>query len=472
MELITAFLGGTLEDVFAFGVMVIITLAVVVMIHEWGHYIAARICGVHVEQFAFGFGKELIGFGSDPRKTRFSICLFPLGGFVKLFGDVDVNNPVVWDHDNDCARTLSDEELKVAFCTKSVWQRIFIIAAGPLINILLTVMLLVGLFTIHGQRSKPSVINTVAVNSAAYDAGIQLGDRILAMDGKKARRLDDIHDFTWFENPPRPHTYTILRDNKEIEITFTAKHVEYENKKGVELKHGQTGMVRMTDLAFKGGIVEVNGIDVKDAPEKARQFIIDNLDKQVTIGIPYKGGKEKEVAHPFIMVFPAQFNQHLFDPDDELYDRAFLVDPHKKMYAVKLGIVEAIEKTLFLLKQGVSNSYKVIVAGIEGKNDDRVVSGVATMGQKVGDAVKAGPYEYIILLATFSFMIGFINLLPIPVLDGGYLLFMFYEIICGKPVSPRIQGIAMISGLVVLVGIMVFANISDLLSLLSDVSSD
>ncbi len=472
MEIITAFLGGHLENVFAFGVMVLVTLAIVIMIHEWGHYIAARICGVHIEQFAFGFGREIIGFGKDPTKTRFSICLFPLGGYVKLFGDVDVNNPVVWDHDNECERKLTDQELKTAFCTKTPWQRVFIVAAGPFINILLTLALLVGLYTIHGQRSQPTTINAVAVESAAHEAGIQIGDKILKMDGEKPRRLQDIYDFTWFEYPPKPHTYTILRDDKELDITFTAKRVEYENKKGVELKHGQTGMVRMSALSFKDAMSSINGVDTKDMPDKARSMIIENLDQEVIIGIPYKGGALEEVAHPFKMVFPSQYNQHLWDANDEHYDKAFLLDPDKKMYVVRLGFFESLSRASFLLKEGVLNSYKVIAAGLKGKNDDPVVSGVGTIGKKVGDSVKAGWYEYIILLATFSFMIGFINLLPIPVLDGGYLLFLFYEIIRGKPVPRRFQDIAMIIGLLILVGIMVFANLSDLLSLMSNVSSD
>ncbi len=471
MEVITAILGGTLENLFAFGLMVIVTLAVVIMIHEWGHYIAARLCGVFVEEFSFGFGKELLSF-IGKNKTKYSVRIFPIGGYVKLFGDVDKNKPIVWDHKNDCVRTLSDKELESAFCTKSVWQRMFIIAAGPLINILLTVFLLTALFTMHGQRSSPTVINAVAVNSAAYEAGIKIGDMILTMDGKKPRRLQDIYDFTWYENPPKPHTYTILRDGEKIEITFTAKHVEYENKKGVELKHGQTGMVRMGALSFKKSIRTVNGIDVRGDTEKARKLIIDNFDNIIEVGIPYKGGTLDEVAHPFLVIFPAKFNQHLFDPDSKHYDRAFLDDPERKMYAVRLGVVEALGKSLFLLKEGIVNSYKVIDAGLKGKNDDRVISGVTSMGKKVGSAVKAGYYEYIILLATFSFMIGFINLLPIPVLDGGYLLFLLYEIIWGKPVPSRVQDIAMMIGLLVLAGIMIYANASDLLTMIFDVSSD
>ena len=470
MDIFAALLSGTLEDIFAFGVMLIVTLAVVIIIHEWGHYVAARICGVYVESFSFGFGKEIFGIGGGKGKTRFSVCAFPLGGYVKLFGDVDPKNPEIWDHDKNEKRTLSQDELKVAFCTKSVWQRIFIVGAGPLINIFLTFMILVMAFMVHGQRSRPSVINAIAMESAAHKAGVQIGDEILKMDGKKPRRLGDIYDFTWFEDPPMPHTYTIKRDGEIIDITFTAKRIKYENKKGVTMNHGQTGMVRMGAVWFKEGMKTINGIDITDQPDKARQLIIDNLDKTIEIGIPYKGGDQVEVPHPFLMKFSSEFNQHLFDPENERYDRAFLIDPDKKQYFVRLGISEAISRTAFLMKEGIVNSYKVIEASFKGKNDDRIVSGVGTVGKKIGDAVKAGPYDYIMILATFSFMIGFINLLPIPVLDGGYLIFLSYEAVFGKPVPPKLQNISMIIGLFMLIGLMIYANIGDLISLFFDTS--
>ena len=465
MDLIAAAFGGTLENIFAFGIMLIVTLAIVIVIHEWGHYIAARMCGVHVESFAFGFGKEIFGFGGGKNKTRFSVCAFPLGGYVKLFGDVDPQNPVIWDHEKNESRQLSADELKVSFCTKSVWKRIFIVAAGPAINIILTLALLVGLFTIQGQRSSPTIINAVAVESAAYEAGIKIGDKILKMDGKKPRRLADIYDFTWYETPPKPHTYTIERDGKTLDITFTAKTVTYENKKGVEMNHGQTGMVRMSAIWFETGIHTINGIDIKDKPDEARKLIIENFDKTVEIGIPYKGGDQEEVAHPFQVKFPSAFNTHLLQPDHKYYDRAFLVDPDKKQYFVRMSLAEAISRTAFLMKEGVVNSYKVIAASFKGKNDDQIVSGVGTIGKKIGNAVKAGPYEYILILAVFSFMIGIINLLPIPVLDGGYLLFLSYEAMVGKPVPTKIQHISMIIGLFLLVALMIYANLNDLISL-------
>lgn len=453
------------EDIFSFGVMVIVTLALVITIHEFGHYIAARLCGVRVETFAFGFGREIFGVGGDGSSTRWSVRLFPLGGYVKLFGDVDKNNPVVWDHENDCKRRLNHKELAVSFCSKSVLQRIFIVAAGPLINIFLTLVILISLFTMYGQRSRPPIINVIAQNSAAYEAGVLPYDQILEMDGQSIRRLEDVYDFTWFEDPPQKHRYLIDRDGTLIEIEFTARRVEYMNQKGVEQRHGQTGMVRMSAIKLGEGVYTIDGVGVAENPDKAREIILQNFDRPLQIGIPFRGYKKGRKADPFIMTFPSEYNQHLLDSKHEHYDVVFLVNPESSFF-VKLNFFEAIGRSLFLLKQGVVNSYKLIQAGLAGRNNEPVVGGVAKISENTGNAFKAGFYSYMMFIAIFSFMIAIINLLPIPALDGGYLVFFLYEMITGQAISPRVQDLALIVGMSILLGIMIFANISDFLTLL------
>ena len=452
---------------FFFGVMFIVTLAIVIVIHELGHYIAARLCGVHIETFAFGFGKELFGFGGGPFKTRWSVCRYPLGGFVKLFGDVDPNNPLVWDHKNDCARTLSAEELEVSFCTKTVWQRIFVVAAGPAINIMLTFLIFLCTFTTYGQRSKWPVITAIAVDSPAHKAGIEIGDFLLEMDGKKIRRLEDIHDITWYENPPEPHTYKIRRDHNIISKTFSARRIVYTDKKGVPQEHGQTGMVRMGAVYIKD-IKAVQNTPTEDKPEKARMLIAQNFDKIIQIALPFRDESKKEDF--FMVSFPSDFNKHLNDPDDEDYDTAFFLDPEDQFF-IRLNVIEAVQESLFSIKKMSVDSYKLVSVAYKGKTDEPVIGGIGKISEQTGKAAKDGLYDYIMFVAAFSLMIAFINLLPIPVLDGGFLVFLSYEAITGHPVSPRIQDIAMIIGLVLLGGIMIIANVSDLIAMLGGAHS-
>lgn len=470
MELLTAFISGTLEDLYAFVFMVILTLAIVVLVHEWGHYLVARIFGVHVEEFAFGFGKEIVGFGGKG-KTRFSVRAFPLGGFVKLFGDADPNNPNIWDKEKEYVRPLTDEEKEISYCTKAAWKRFLIVAAGPSINVLLTLIIMISVFTIYGQKSHPNIINMIAVDSASDKAGIKIGDIIVAMDGKRNRRIEDVHSLTWREDPAVPHTYTILRNGEMLDITYTAKRLEYENVKGVELRHGQTGMLNLTSVSLVNDVLSINDKNVKGQLDKARELIIKNFDKEIIISIESYRKGEKGTGNPFITKFPAAYNAHIADPDHQQYNSANISDPDKKLL-VKLPIIEAIRNSVVLLKDAVVNSCKALQATFKGKNDDPVVAGVGKISESVGNAVKAGAYDYVMMIAIFSFMIAVINILPIPALDGGHLVFLTYEIIRGKALSAQIQAIATTVGLVILLGIMVLANISDFLSFISNVSSD
>lgn len=454
------------ENMFFYGFMFVMTLAIVIIVHEFGHYWAARKCSVYVEQFAFGFGKELFGFGgAGDFQTRWSFCIFPLGGYVKLFGDVDINDPVVWDHENDCKRTLSEEELKHAFCTKSVWQRMFIVAAGPAINLILTFSIFFLVFATYGQRSKPLMINGLAVDSAAYEAGFKTGDVFVEMDGKKIRRMEDVYDLTWYEIPPIPHEYTIIRDGKTLNVNLTARHLEYTSQKGVDKSHGQTGMIRLNAVKFDD-IHSVEGIVTKDDPDKARELLARNMDRDVRVGWPFK----EERVDEYIIYVTSDINSHLDNPDHEYYDRLLMSDPDKQ-YFVRLNPVESMGRSLFSIKKIIVDGYKLISVAHKGKTDEPLLGGVGKISQHTARAAKAGLYDYIMFVAGFSLMIAVINLFPIPVLDGGFLVFLTYEAIRGKPVSMRVQNIAMIIGLIIIGGLMIIANVNDLISMLSDIES-
>ncbi|MGH1403208.1 MAG: RIP metalloprotease RseP [Alphaproteobacteria bacterium] len=458
---LSSLLHGIAEDLFLFGFMLIATLAIVIIIHEFGHYIAARLCGVFVEQFSFGFGKEIWGFGGKkPMTTRWSICAFPIGGFVKLFGDVDPNNPIVWDHDNNCARTLSQSELEYSFCTKPLWQRAMIVAAGPCINFFLFLLILTVTFTVYGQRSHRPIINALSVGTAAHEAGIEIGDIILEMDGTPIQRLSDVYDHTLHETPPQPHTYTILRNGKRIEKSFTARILTYTSKKGVEKEHGQTGMVRLGGMKLSK-ISYINDIDIAEQPEKARTIIIENFDTPLRIGFKFRESKVDE----YIAIFPQEHNEHLRDLDSEKKNKAFFMDPEDEFF-IKTSAIVSLQRAMASFQSTIKSSYKLISVAYKGKTEQPVIGGIGRMSEQTAKAVKAGTYDYIMFIAMLSLMIGIINILPIPALDGGYLLFYIYEAIVGKPISPRIQDACLLIGLVFLMGIMIFANINDLLSLI------
>ena len=440
-------------------------LIVVVSLHEAGHYFAARLCNVRVDKFSFGFGKELFGFGGKNGKTRWSFCIFPLGGYIKIFGDVDPADPKVWDEVRNEARSMNEEELSVAFCTKSVYQRMFIVFAGPAVNLILTFLVFVSMFTLYGERSKPVFINTILIGSESDKAGIKLGDQITEMNGKAIRRLEDIYQRTWHDLPPKVNEYTIIRDGEELKIEFAARHVIYENKQGVPMSHGQTGMVRMYSIALED-IKGING-KVYDSVESVRKEIIKNLDQVVIIHAPFEGKTDMELQEHFRTVFSTKNNQHLNDPEHKDYDFAFVASS-KERFFVRLPILEASGQALYKMKAGLENTYKLMRATLYGKNDNRIFAGVGKLSESTGEAFKAGFYDFVMMLAIFSYMIAIVNLLPIPGLDGGYLVFFLFEMVTGKPVSQKFQSITLILGLALLWGIMVFANVSDVLFFLND----
>ncbi len=454
-------LGGAAENIFLYGVMFIVTLAIIISIHELGHYFAARICGVWVEQFSFGFGREVLGFGPKGKfpKTRFSICAIPIGGFVKIFGDVDINNPQIWDHQNNEARALTKDELKYSFCTKPLWQRSFIVLAGPLINFILFLTIIITLFTIHGERSQRPVITALTIGAPAEQAGIKIRDIMIEMDGIAINRLSDIYDRTFYEIPPKPHNYKLLRNNEEHLINFTPRIIEYTTSKGIDRRHGQTGMIQLSALKIDS-LQSINGNSVVDNPIETRDILKSYYDQEITVSTK----KEYEEFNKFRVIFPEKYNEHLEDPNHEDYDFIFTIDPDDYFYVTSHPIVSA-QRALFSLKQIFINSYKMVSAVFYGKSDQKIVGGVGKMSQKTGEAVEAGFYDYFIFLAGLSLMIGALNLLPIPGLDGGYLLFFIYEALVGKPLNQRIQDLSLIVGLLVLGGIMVFANASDLILL-------
>ena len=182
------------SNIWIYGGTFILVLSILVFVHEWGHYIVARMNGVKVEVFSIGFGKELFGF-NDKSGTRWKVCLIPLGGYVKLFGDVD---PASVKHADGVEtrtgeiRPFTEAERKAAFFAKPVWRRASIVFAGPAINYIFAIILLAGLFMFSGQPVTPPVGAAVMGGSSADKYAFQPHDRVLTIDGRKITDFEDI----------------------------------------------------------------------------------------------------------------------------------------------------------------------------------------------------------------------------------------------------------------------------------------
>jgi regulator of sigma E protease len=172
-----------LQNLLAF----IVILSAIVFIHEFGHYIVARWCGVKIEQFSIGFGKELFGF-NDKNGTRWKFCLLPFGGYVKMFGDRNASSAA----DGEKLQQMNDAEKKVSFYFQNVWKRIAIVAAGPIANFILCIFLLTIIFKVQGATKVLPIVSQVQENGSAAQAGIEIDDKILRANDQKIKDFEDL----------------------------------------------------------------------------------------------------------------------------------------------------------------------------------------------------------------------------------------------------------------------------------------
>ena len=267
MEFLQQFMSAPFEFIWSYGLPFIIVLSVLVFVHEWGHYIVARMCGVKVETFSIGFGKELFG-RYDKNGTRWKFSLIPLGGYVQMFGDSD---PASAGRDG---KKLTKKEKEVAFYTQSIPKRAAIVFAGPAINFIFAIVLLAGLYTFYGQPYVPPVAATLLEGSPAELAGIQPDDKIVSINSNRIRTFQDIvHHVAvnldqemdivvvrstgefgqWVEDNPIP--LKITPERIALEDRFGFKHTK--GRLGIASPKGESGTKDHSIIsAFGAAVVE------------------------------------------------------------------------------------------------------------------------------------------------------------------------------------------------------------------------
>lgn len=215
----------------------IVVLSVLVFVHEMGHYLVGRWCGIRVTAFSVGFGPELLGF-TDGHGTRWKLSAIPLGGYVKFFGDEDAAS--VPDTAN--LSGMSEAERAQTLAGAKLWKRAATVAAGPIANFLLAIAIFAALFVTYGKMVSDPVVAEVRVDSAAAVAGIEPGDLLVALDGERIRTFDDVRRYV----AVRPETriaITIEREGREIDLTVTPKRTEITDQFGNKVELGQIGIV-------------------------------------------------------------------------------------------------------------------------------------------------------------------------------------------------------------------------------------
>ena len=293
MELITETSQWLVQNMTEFVLPFILILSLLVFIHEWGHYIVARICGVRVEVFSIGFGKELFGYTDKSSGTRWKFCLIPLGGYVKMFGDVDpasaqhseeVQIPVegsdaVGKEEDVETRPMTEEEKKGAFFAKSVGRRAAIVFAGPAINFLFALMAFTFIFAYEGRTITPPIAAAIVKGGAADSYGMKPHDILLNVNGRDMERFADIQRQVMV-NLDQGMDIFILREGEEIKHSIVRPNkIEVEDRHGFKHSRGMLGILAPGSRFALDDMTMIAGLDVStmDVAQK-RDVFIDNLD--------------------------------------------------------------------------------------------------------------------------------------------------------------------------------------------------
>jgi regulator of sigma E protease len=419
-----------------------------ILVHELGHYWAARFFDVRVETFSFGFGPRIFGFRKGETDFRFSAILF--GGYVKMAGEQPGDESV------------ADPR---GFLAKPRWQRLAIAFAGPLMNIVLAIALLTGLFMFKYPKPVESdlsaTIGHVLPDSAAAKAGIRDGDRIV--------KIGDLENPTWQDilvaeasNAKRPIQVVIERDGRRIDCTVTPVLLE---KLGIgfagwaEQAEIQVGEVSPGMPAEKAGLrrgdllLSANGEPIR-SQFKLREVVGACGGKPVEIEFIRDGLRQRVTVQPE--------KASIDGPERWMIG----VGPEQRVVFSRLPFVEALAESVHHNTRGATLIYQVLRGIVERRLSAKTLDGPIRIAQLSGDAARQGAYSFIMLMAAVSLNLAILNLLPIPVLDGGVILMLLVEMVMRRDLSLPIKEAVFKLGFVFLLGIMVFVIYNDIVKVL------
>lgn len=435
------------------------TLAVLVAVHEYGHFWVARRCGVKVLRFSIGFGPALLRW-RDRQDTEYTISAIPLGGFVKMLDEREGEVP--------------EAELSRAFNRKPVLQRIAVVSAGPLANFLLAIVVYWGLF-MAGESGYAPVIGEIEAGSVADVAGLEEGQEIVAIDGVETptwqalsfRLLDRIGDTGTLSFAVKYPDSDVIYESEGHLNRWLAGEEQPDLFGGLGISLYTPEVPPVVGQVVTGGAAEAAGLVAGDLVLSADGVNMPLWMDWVeyvrarpgqAIDLEYQRGTELRR----VTIVP----EAISDDSGETFGRVglgvqFPEMPQEFLRKFDRGPVEALgaslnrtaELTVFTL-----NSIKKMIQGlISPKN----LSGPITIAKVASASAKSGIEAYMSFLALLSVSLGVLNLLPIPVLDGGHLLFYFAELLAGRPVPEKIQMLGYQVGLFLVLGIMFLALYND-----------
>jgi len=347
-------------------------ISLIVFVHEFGHFIVARLCGVKIEVFSLGFGKEIFGF-NDKKGTRWKLCIAPLGGYVKMYGDKNAASVP----DLEEAKKMTAAEKEISFVFKNVYQKFAIVIAGPAFNFILTIIIFTFLFKFNGLNTILPIVDEVLENGAAFESGIKKDDKVIAVDNKKINDFNELRQII-SSNANQELNFKIERQNEIFEVKITPKYQVSKDFFGDEIKTGMLGITA------------------------------------------------SKAVHQDLNLWQS----------------------------FKQANIETYKTTIAI--------FKATGELITGKRSVDELGGPIKIAKYSGKTVDMGITVVLWFMAMISLNLGVMNLLPVPMLDGGHLFFYIFEMIFKKPLSQKFQQAAFQIGLVLIMTLMLFTTYNDL----------
>jgi RIP metalloprotease RseP len=445
-------------------------LTVIVFVHEIGHYLVARWNGVAIQTFSIGFGRELVGW-DDKHGTRWRISAIPLGGYVRFVGDMNAASTP----DEEAIANAGPELAPQLFANKNVWRRIAVVVAGPIANIILTFVILYALLLGYGRYVTPPVVEEVISGSVAEEAGIEPGDIFVSVDGFAVRGFEDF-DRLIATSPERAVTIQLERGSESQTVVLVPDAVEYKDRFGNSQRIGNAGVypfvlpatvgeVLKDSVAQKAGLragdrfVSVDGVPVSDF-SGFQSLVVGRPGQPVEIELEREGQLQTVTLEPeAVEVEDRAGNLHTIgrigiSPGEPDAVEVALYRP---------GPAEAVGMTFEEIRFLVQRTAAFLGDFFVGRGDVEQLGGPIKVAKVSGEVATLGIVALINLTALLSLNIGIFNLLPVPMLDGGHLMYYLVEAVRGRPLSMRVQEIGFRFGFALVLALMVFTLFNDTL---------
>ncbi|MBW8284364.1 MAG: RIP metalloprotease RseP [Rhizobium sp.] len=372
MDQVTAFFGFLAGYILPY----VVILSLLVFVHEMGHYLAGRWSGIRVLAFSVGFGPEIVGY-TDAHGTRWKLSAIPLGGYVRFYGDADAASLA----DGDELAEMSLAERAQTLAGAKLWKRAVTVAAGPIANFLAAIAIFAVLFATQGKPVADPVVAEVKADSAAFEAGVQPGDVLVALDGDRIETFDDVVRYISMR-PEMPVVVTVRRNDSEVDLNMVPRRTVTTDRFGNEMEVGQIGIV---------------------TNQQSGNFRI-----------------------------------------------------------VELTPLQAVGEGVLQTWHIVTGTFDYLSNLFAGRMNADQLGGPVRVVQASGQMATLGIVALFNLAAVLSVSLGLLNLMPVPVLDGGHLVLYALEAIRGKPVGQNAQEIAFRIGMAMILSLMVFATWNDI----------